>query len=54
MAKEGNRSQGPKHVVQGPCTDCGTMEGTFTPVRRYRATGKGVMVKLCAKCGPKA
>jgi hypothetical protein len=54
MAKEGNRSMGPKHEVSGPCSDCGHNEGTFTPVRRYRTSGKGVMVKLCQKCAPKA
>ena len=53
MAKEGNRSQGPKHAVQGPCSDCGATEGTFTPVRRYRTSGKSTMVKLCAKCATK-
>jgi hypothetical protein len=53
MAKEGNRSLGPKHEVRGPCTDCGTMDGTFTPVRRYRTSGKAIMVKLCGKCATK-
>jgi len=53
MAKDGNRSQGPKHQVNGPCTDCGANEGTFTAVRRYKTSGKASMVKLCNKCAIK-
>lgn len=54
MAKEGNKSQGPKHVISGPCTDCGNATGVFTAVRRFSLKGKGVMVKLCEKCHIKA
>lgn len=54
MAKEGNKSQGPRHVVGGPCDDCGTKEGEFSVVRRYSVSGKSRMVKLCGKCGMKA
>jgi len=53
MAKEGNRSMGPKHVVKGPCSDCGENDSVFTPVRRHGTGGKGGMVKLCTKCLPK-
>ena len=75
MAKQGNRSQGPKTVAQGPCTDCGktspedvevktkkdgkevvtieSMPVIFTPVRRYTASGKGRMIRLCSACLPK-
>ncbi len=54
MAKEGNKSTGPKHVIQGPCTDCGTKDGTFAAIRRFSFSGKGTMVKLCPKCANKA
>jgi len=50
MAKEGNKSSGPRHVVKGPCTDCGINTGTFSSVRRYGLSGKGTMVRLCEKC----
>lgn len=54
MAKEGNKSSGPKHEIQGPCTDCGATESTFTAVRRYTVSGRSRMVKLCTKCLVKA
>ena len=54
MAKAGNKSQGPKHVIVGQCVDCGTRDGAMVAVRRFRGSGKGRMVKLCAKCAPKA
>jgi hypothetical protein len=50
MAKEGNKSSGPKHVISGPCTDCGQKEGSFTAVRRYSVSGKAKIVRLCDKC----
>ncbi len=53
MAKEGNRSLGPKHEIQGPCNDCSAAKGPFTAVRRFGSSGKGRIVRLCAKCAPK-
>lgn len=50
MAKVGNKSQGPKHVVRGPCTDCGEKDSEFRAVMRASVTGKRKMVKLCDKC----
>ena len=52
MAKEGNKSSGPKHEVQGPCSDCGATDGKFVAVRR-RSLRKTRMVKLCDKCAIK-
>lgn len=53
MAKEGNRSMGPKTMAKGPCADCGETKSAFTPVRRYSETGKRTMAVLCEKCTPK-
>ena len=53
MAKEGNRSLGPKHEIQGPCSDCKSATGPFAAVRRFGASGKGRIVRLCPKCTPK-
>ncbi len=52
MAKEGNKSAGAKHVVKGPCTDCGETSGTFQAVRRYGVKRMN-MVRLCEKCNIK-
>lgn len=54
MAKEGNKSQGPRHQITGPCTDCGTKDGDFVAVRRFSVSGKSRMVCLCNKCSVKA
>jgi predicted SprT family Zn-dependent metalloprotease len=52
MAKEGNKSSGPKHEVKGPCTDCGTNDGSFVAVRRHTLK-RTTMVRLCEKCAVK-
>ena len=46
--KKKEKYAGPK----GPCTDCGTKESPFTPVRSHTSTGKSRMVQLCDKCKP--
>ena len=50
MAKVGNVSSGDKGITRGPCTDCGTNDGTFQAVRRIRPSGKRSIVRLCEKC----
>ena len=53
MAKEGNVSSGEKGITKGPCGDCGTTDGSFTPVRRFSSRGKRMLVRLCEKCLPR-
>ena len=52
MAKEGNKSSGPRHEVKGPCNDCGETSGAFQAVRRHGLKGTN-MVRLCEKCNIK-
>ena len=55
MAKAGNRSMGPKQVIEGSCVDCGKAhtDAPLTMIRRYGATGKKHMAKVCVNCAPK-
>ena len=55
MAKVGNRSTGPKHVIAGNCADCGKphTDTPLTMIRRFSTTGKGRMTKVCVNCAPK-
>jgi len=53
MAKAGNRSTGPKHVIEGICVDCGDIDAPKTILARYSTTGKCKFVKVCLDCAPK-
>lgn len=53
MAKEGNKSQGPRHQITGSCDDCGKSDGEMAAVRRFSVSGKSRMVKLCSNCSIK-
>ena len=45
MAKQGNRSQGPKTLTKGPCTDCGKTTPEAVEVKTKKDGKKVVTVE---------